>query len=162
MKRNHALVSAARIAALLLAVFPKLVGGQAGNSPSHPFSVLEKTFSNYSKDFRALEGQLHGDEWQEVDFLDGVAATAEDRLHAANAIFEMYNNISCAPDRVKVKPILKELLDYYSWQMGNEADRSAGSLQFAKMPAVVQMGLKMKDDLRTAKNRLDEVATSLK
>jgi hypothetical protein len=161
MKSNHAVVMAVLVT-VLLAAFPKRLGGQAGTLPSHDLSALEKTFSTYSKDFQALEGPLRGDELLEVEFLDDVATTAEDRLHAANAMLEMYNSVSCRPDREKVKAILKEQLDYYSWQMGNEADRSAGSLQFAKMPAVAQTGLKMKDDLRAAKSKLDEIAASLK
>ncbi len=162
MKRNNPVVVAAILSAVLLATFPNCLSGQAGVLPSNSLRRLEKTFSTYSKDFRALEDSLRGDELQEVQFLEGVAATAEDRLHAANAMLEIYGNVSCKPDREKVKSILKEQLDYYSWQMGNEADRSAGSLQFAKTPAVAQMGLKMKDDLRVAKGKLDEIAASLK
>ncbi len=162
MKKNRAVFATLILGASLLAAFPKRLGGQAGALPSHDLSALEEAFSSYSKDFRALEAPLHGDELQEVEFLDEVATTAEDRLHAANAMLEMYKNISCKPDREKVKPIVKEQFNYYSWQMGNEADRSAGSLQFAKLPAIAQMGLKMKDDLRAAKSKLDEIAASLK
>jgi hypothetical protein len=78
-----------------------------------------------------------------VEFLNGITTTAEDRLHSANAMFAMYSNVSCELNREKVKPIVKEQLDYYSWQMANEADPSAGSLQFAKLPAVAPMGLRM-------------------
>jgi hypothetical protein len=73
-----------------------------------------KVFANYSKDFRALEDSLQGDELEEVEFLDGVAITVEDRLHAANSMLEMYDSISCKPDRAKARPILKKQLDYYS------------------------------------------------
>lgn len=141
MKRSHAIVVAVVLGAVLLAAFPRSLGGQAGPAP-HELVHLEKSFANYSKDYRALEAPLRGSELEEVEFLDGVATTAEDRLHAANVMLAMYSNVTCKPDREKVKPLLKEQLDYYSWQMGNEADRSAGSLQFAKMPAVAKMGFK--------------------
>jgi hypothetical protein len=151
----------ATLAILFVAVFPVFLSGQDANTPSHDLDSVMKIFSNYSKDFRAVEQPLHGDELSEVEFLDGVASTAEDRLFAANTMLGMYDAVSCKPDRVKLNPILKKQLDYYSWQMDNEANRTAGSLQFAKTPAVAQMGLRMKDDLRAAKARLDTIAASL-
>ena len=163
MKVNLMLRGASLVAlgALLFETFPTRLGGQAASSPPHDLSAQVKAFSNYSKDFRALEGSLHGEEWQEVDFLDGIATTAAETFEAANTMLDMYDSISCKPDRAKVRPILKKHLDYYSRNMDWEADRSAGSLQFAKVPAVAQMGLRMKDDLRAAKEKLDAIGGSL-
>ena len=162
MKRKHTAAAAAILGGLALAAFFNLLGVQAADSPQQDLGSQVKTFSNYSKDFRALEDSLHGEDLQAVQFLDSVATTAEDRIHAAKAMLSMYDNISCKPDRARVRPILKEQLDMYSWMMDHEADRTAGFLQFAKVPAAAQLGLRMKDDLRAAKNKLDEIATSLK
>lgn len=162
MKINRMLRRATVVAVtiVLLDTVPLTLAGQSGDS-AHGLTVQMRAFSNYSKDFKALEKSLSGDEFQEVDFLSDVAAVAEDRLYAADVILGMYGSVSCPTDRAKLKPIVKKQLGYYSWQMDNEADRTAGSLQFAKKPAVAQMGLKMKDDLRAAKQKLDAIADSL-
>ena len=162
MKRNHTVVVASILGGLLLAALSNLPGAQAADSSQHDLSSQVSIFSNYSKDFRALEDSLHGEDLQAVQFLDSVATTAEDRLHAAKAMLDMYGNILCKPDRERVRSILKEQLDMYSWMMDHEADRTAGFLQFAKVPAAAQLGLRMKDDLRATKNQLDEIAASLK
>jgi len=159
MKFNRVVVAV--LGTICLVAFPKRLGGQADSS-QHDLSAQLKIFSNYSKDFRALEDSLHGEDLQAVQFFDGVATTAGDRLDAAKTMLEMYDNISCKPDSARVKPILKKHLEMYSWLMDHEADRSAGFLQFAKVPAAAQLGLKMKDDLRAAKGKLDELAASLK
>ncbi len=162
MRISYVVVAAAVLGAVSLATLPKRISGQSGDSPQRVLSAQVKTFSDYSKDFRALEGSLHGEDLQAVEFLDGAAATAEDRLHAAKAMLDMYDNISCKPDRDRVRPILKEQLAMYSWLMDHEADRTAGFLQFAKVPAAAQLGLRMKDDMRAAKGKLDEIGASLK
>ncbi len=161
MKRNHALAALVTLCVVPIAAPSNRLGVQA-DLRQHDLGVQLKTFSNYSKDFRALEDSLHGEDLQAVQFLDGVATTAEDRLDAASAMLEMYDSISCKPDRSGVRPILKNYLDGYSWLMDHEADRTAGFLQFAKVPAAAQLGLRMKDDLRAAKTKLDEIAVSLK
>jgi hypothetical protein len=162
MECNRIWVAIIALGLILFAALPVRPSELRAAVSSRNLSALEKTFANYSKDFRALEKDQQGVEFWEIEFLDGVAATAEDRLHAASAMLEMYRIISCGPDREKATPILKDQLAYYAWQMGNESDRSAGSLQFTKMPAVAQMGLKMKDDLRAAQSQLEEIGASLK
>jgi hypothetical protein len=161
MKSNHVLVAVV-LGALLLGAFPNRLGSQAADSSTHDLSAQLKIFSNYSKDFRALEDSLHGEDVQAVQFFDGVATTAGGRLDAAQAMLDMYDNVSCKPDSERVRPILTKHLEMYSWLMDHEADRSAGFLQFAKVPAAAQLGLRMKDDLRAAKGKLDEIAASLK
>lgn len=146
---------------LFFITFPTSPSGQDVKTPTNILSAQEKVFSNYSKDFRALEGSLKGVDFEGVDFLDTVATTAEDRLYSAAAMSEIYDNISCQTDREKVRPILKKRLLAFSWLMDQEADRTAGFLQFVTLPAAAQMGLRMKDDLRTTKDKLNTIAGSL-
>ena len=159
MKRNQTLRRAAAVAVaiILLDAVPLRLAAQSSSSLASQMHL----FSDYSKDFRAMGSSLSGEEWQEIDFLSDVATSAEERLYAVGAMLDMYAAVSSPTDRAKVRSILKKQLDYYSWQMDNEADRTAGSLQFAKKPAVAQMGLKMKDDLRATKRKLDAIAASL-
>jgi hypothetical protein len=162
MRIIYAVVAAAVVGVISLATFPKKISGQSGDSSQRNLDTQVKTFSNYSKDLRALEDSLHGEDLQAVEFLDATATRAEDRLDAAKTMLDMYDNISCKPDRDKVRLVLKEHLAMYSWLMDHEADRTAGFLQFAKVPAAAQLGLRMKDDMRAAKGKLDEIGTSLK
>lgn len=159
MKTNRMLrrTVASAVTMILLDTVPSTVAGQSSNSLSAQMNL----FPDYSKDFRAMESSLTGEEWQEVDFLSDVATATEERLYAVDAMLDMYATVSCPTDREKLRSMVKKQLGFYSWQMANEADRTAGSLQFAKKPAVAQMGLKMKDDMRATKRKLDAIAASL-
>jgi len=135
---------------------------------SHPFPKLHalgpqvKLFNNYSKDFEAMEQPLHrGEELEVLEFFDQAAKTAEDRLYALDAELRMYDSVSCKPDRNNLRIILKGQLEYYSWVFDSEVSRFTGGLTFTKMPAAAQTGLRMKDDLRAAKDKLDAIAASL-
>src|SRR5271157_5063015 len=110
MKRKHTAAVAVILGGLALAALSNLPGVHAANSPQHDLGSQVKVFSNYSEDFRALEDSLHGEDLQAVQFLDSVATTAEDRLHAARAMLSISDNIWCKPDRERVRPILKEQL----------------------------------------------------
>jgi hypothetical protein len=161
----NSLGAAAVLGAILSIAWPTGLRGQAAKTQPQPnphdLSAQQAVFSSHSKDFRALEEPLHGQEWEVVEFLDNVATTAEDRLDAANTMLRMYDCIVSETDRARVRPILKEQLAIYSWQMNHEAERTTGSLAFTKVPAAAQIGLQMKDDLRTAKQKLDAIAESL-
>ena len=170
MKINQSLLRASLVAwallgIALLATFPARLRGRAENSQSqsnpHDLSARVTAFGNYVKDFRAMEKPLQGEELEVLRFLDQVATTAEDRLGAANTLLQMYDSISCKPDRVRAKRILKAQLDYYSWVFDSEVTRVTGGLTFVKVPAAAQIGLRMKDDLRAAKEKLDAIAASV-
>jgi len=151
--------------AALLGTFPTRPWGQVSGSrlqsSPHDLSPQLNAFQNYSKDFREMLKASHGEEFEVVDLLDHVATTAEDRLDATAAMLQMYDNISSKSHRARVKPILKKQLAMYSWLFDQETSRTAGALTFVKAPAAAQMGLRMKDDLRAAKEKLDAIAASL-
>jgi hypothetical protein len=166
MKSNQAprgavLSVALAVLGVLIAMSPVLLGQAEPNQ--HDLSSQIKTFANYSKDFRAMQEPLKGQQDLEVLFdLDHTATSAEERMYAANAALQMYDSISSASDRAKVKGILKEqLLDYYSWVFDQDVTRTAGVLTFIKVPAAAQLGLRMRDDMRAAKEKLDTIAASL-
>jgi hypothetical protein len=147
--------------AIMVVVSSSAVMGKAQSS-NHDLSPQIKSFENYSKDFKAMEQPLKGQDLEVLFDLDHTATTAGDRLYAANAALEMYDGISFQPDRLRAKRILKEkLLDYYSWAFDQDVTRTAGVLTFVKIPAAAQLGLRMKDDMRTTKEKLDAIAASL-
>jgi hypothetical protein len=158
--RGTLLVVLTAFAILVAISFPVLIG--KAQSSNHDLSPLIKSFENYTKDFRAMEQPLKGQDLEVLFDLDHTATTAEDRLYAVEAALEMYDGISSQPDRLKAKRILKEkLLDYYSWAFDQDVTRTAGVLAFVKIPAAAQLGLRMKDDMRTAKEKLDAISSSL-
>lgn len=145
---------------VLIAVSPVLLGQAQPNQ--HDLSEQIKTFENYSKDFRAMQEPLKGQDLEVLFDLDHTATTEEDRLYAANAALQIYDSISSPSDRAKAKVILKErLLNYYSWVFDKDVTRTAGVLAFVKVPAAAQLGLRMRDDMRAAKEKLNTIAASL-
>jgi hypothetical protein len=163
MKSNQSL-SPWLIAVLVLCANPLLYGQVVtSHSPPNPHDLSSqvKAFDDYSKDFRAMQQPAQGEALQLLFFLDQVATTAQDRLYAANAALKMYDGISCKPDRVRAKRILKDQLESYSWVFDSEVTRTSGGLTFVKVPAAAQTGLRMKDDLRSAKQKLDAIVASL-
>jgi hypothetical protein len=46
--------------------------------------------------------------------------------------------------------------------LGLEADQAVAQLAFARLSATAQAGTRIKDALRTAKNKLDEIAPLMK
>jgi hypothetical protein len=147
-------------AIVAIVLFPALLG--KAQSSDHDLSPQIKVFENYNKDFKAMEQPLKGQDLEILFDLDHTALAAEDRLYAANAALEIYDSISSQPDRLRAKRILKEkLLDYYSWAFDQDATRTAGAITFTRLPAVAQLGLRMEDDMRTTKKKLDAIAASL-
>ena len=129
---------------------------------SHDLTPLRTAFENYNKDFHAMAGPLRGEDWQVVQELENISLVAEDRIFAASAGLRMYKSVSCEKDRARVRGILKEQLEAYSWLFDKEVTRTAGLLTFAKVPAAAQLGLRMKDDLRVAREKLDAIVAALK
>jgi hypothetical protein len=141
---------------------PQDAGNVQPQPNPHDLIAQAKVFGNYSKDFKAMEQPSHGEEFELLMFFDTVAKTAEDRLYGANFALEMYDGISCRPDRLKASRILKKELGYYSFLFDSEVTATTGILAVVKVPAVAQLSLKMKDDLRAAKEKLDTIAAALR
>ena len=128
----------------------------------HDLTAQVTIFSNYSKDFRAMSKALSGHDLEMLFELDHVATQEAERLLAANVALQVYGAISSEQDRSRAKRILKEkLLDYYSWVFDQDVTRINGLLTFVKVPAALQLGLRMKDDIRAAKEKMDAIITSM-
>jgi hypothetical protein len=129
---------------------------------SHDLSTKVDAFANYVKDFRAMQHPASNEQLPVLWDLEHVAAIAEDRIYAANAELKMYDSLTCDADRAKTKPIVKEQLEFYAWVFDSEVTRTTQELTFLKALAVTQTGLKMRDDLRAAKENFDSILASLK
>jgi hypothetical protein len=138
--------------------------GEASRSQSaadeHDMSSENKIFSNYVRDFQAVENTVQGDELEATRFLEDVSSHMDERLYALNTTLKIYDALSPF-DKTRVKSIVKEQLAAYTYLIDYDSDRVAGIVSFLKVPATAQMGLKMKDQMRAAKEKLDTIASSL-
>jgi hypothetical protein len=130
-----------------------------GRTPE--MSAEVKKYGNYVTDFRAAEKGEIGEEFESTEFLESVSYVAQERVLAADYTLAMYRSISPADDKAKAARIAKEQLEYCSWQFKHEAERIAGMLKFGKVPATIQLGLKLKDDMRATEIKLGQLAASL-
>lgn len=160
MKSNLAGIFVLAVGVLLAGSIPPRADGQARPVP-HDLSGQVTEFKNHIKDIRAMENANPVDR-EVLQDLEHSALTAEERLYAANTALEMYYSISSQADRANARQIVKEkFLDYYSWAFDQEVTRTTGELTFLKGPAAAALGLHVKDDMRTAKDKLDAIATAL-
>jgi hypothetical protein len=134
--------------------------GQSKVNP-HDLEPQVKLFDNYSKDFSSMEQPAHGDEFEALNFYQGIAAMAEDRMAAANAELKMYDLLGCPADRIIVRSILVDRLKELAWLFDTETSRAAGALKFLTAPAEAQEAVRLKDDLRAGKERLQSLIESL-
>jgi hypothetical protein len=170
MKRIHVVFAAVILGAVLLVALPKRLGGQVGesqlqNPASFPderdLAAKKKTLLSESTDLEEMAKSLKGPDFDTALQVDDKAQQGVMELDAAIWFLGVYDNMQCAPDREISKAALKNRLGLYSHLLGLEADQVAGHLAFANSPATVQTGLRVKDELRGAKSKLDEITASL-
>jgi hypothetical protein len=156
---------------LLLGAFPPLGGGQAEKAQpqtSQPpvdyerdIASRKKTLLGEASDLDEMAKSLQGTELNAVLRVDEKAGHGVMELDATLWFLNVYDNMQCEADREVAKATLKNRLAFYSHLLDIEADQVAGNLAFATLPATAQAGQRIKDDLRAAKNKLDEIAASL-
>jgi len=133
-------------------------------APSHNLIAEVNLFEHYNHDFQQIATALPAsDEGPNaaVYFRDTSLEASYD-VHAAHVMLLMYDQITCSGDRERVKPILVQALQLYAWRMNEKVDHVSGFGSLVKNVEVVQMALKMKDDLRSANQMFESIATSLK
>jgi hypothetical protein len=169
MKRTHAVLTAVILGAVLFAALPKRLGGQAGDSPQNSASfpderdlaAKKKTLLSESTDLEEMGKSLKGPDFDTALHVDQKAQQGIMELDSALWLLGIYDNMQCAPDREIAKAALKNRLAFYSYLLGLEADQVAGDLAFANSPAAAQTGMRVKDELRAAKGKLDEIVSSV-
>ena len=169
MKRIHAVFAVVIIGAVLFVALPKRLGGQANSRPQNyasfpdevDLAAKKNTLLNESTDLEAMAKSLKSPDLEAALELDTKAQNGVMELDAAIWFLDIYNHMQCAPDREIAKTALKNRLGFYSYLLGLEADQVAARLAFANSPAVVQSGMRVKDELRAAKAKLDEIISSV-
>lgn len=104
---------------------------------------------------------VSGRECESTVFLENISASVGERLIALHFALQMFDSISCESDCEKVKNIVKARLDWSAELINYDSDRVSGMLPFVTIPSTARMGLKMKDDMRAVKEKLDAIAAAL-
>jgi hypothetical protein len=173
MNRKHASIVVAILGGVLLGAFPKQLGGQAGGTQAQAQDSLllpnerdlaarKKALENDSTDLEGMAKSLTGAEFDAALSIDQKTGQGTMEVDAALWFLGIYDNMQCDADRDIAKAALKNRLGFYSYLLGLEADQVAGHLPYMRLPATVQASVRAKDDLRAAKDKLDEIAALLK
>jgi hypothetical protein len=154
------------------AALPPSLGGQTAPSqwptatpPSlaveRDIAARKKALLDESSDLEEMGKSLQGTELETTAALDAKAGQGVMELDATLWLLGVYDNMQCESDREVVKNALKNRLAFYSHLLGLEADQVVAHLGFTKLPATAQAGERIKNDLRAAKAKLDEILVSL-
>jgi len=165
MKTRRSVVLA--LAAFLTA---PVFGGQSEQpAPSFPNELAvvakKKALMNDSTDLEALAKSIQNQASLEFNIilqLDGKASSSMHELDDALWFLAVYDHMQCEPDRDIAKQALANRLGLYAHLLELRADQEAGDVGFAKLPATVQAGARLKDDMRSAKTTLDDIVATLK
>lgn len=141
------------------------VAGQTTDSRTNWQYLTEKMhlLRDYHKDFLAFARSLtnEGAEYEILNDLEAVADINEERLDTARILIHVYEDMSCKNDRLVVKDVLKEQLRHYVKLIDLDIDVVNDRLSRTTRPAVSQTAIRMKDDLRDVRAKLDTLRTSL-
>ncbi len=72
-----------------------------------------------------------------------------------------YDKMQCDEDKNLAKAVLQNRLGFYAHLLDMAVDQTNGSLGLTRVPAVAQQGQRIRDELRAAKVKLEEIAASL-
>jgi hypothetical protein len=161
MKDSFALAVA--LGTILLFALPKQANGQGVDlqSQTADLAARKTALLNESTDFEETMKSLQVTEFETALSINNTAQQAVMGLDATVWFLTVYNNMQCDPDRAVAKGILTNRLGLYAHLLDIEAGQVAGWLAFAKLPVTAQTGLKIKDDLRAAKGKLDDLVALL-
>jgi hypothetical protein len=172
---RKALLVVTAMLGVALSGFVPVLAAQTTNAPSQkadgpsPSDAIErdiaarkKALLSQKEDLTEMAKSLSGTEFRVESVLDQSAGQGLMELDATLWFLGVYDNMHCDQDREIAKTALKNRLAFYSHMLGLAADQTAGELAFTKSPAIAQAGQRLKDDLRAARDKLDEINASLR
>ncbi len=122
----------------------------------------KKALLELSSDLEGMTRSLRGSDIDNALAIDQRSTFGVMYVDATVWFLAMYNRMECDSDRAIAKAVLSDRLGFYSQMLGMAADQTNGYLAYSRVPAIAQQGRLIKDELRNAKNNLDEIAASLK
>ncbi len=125
-------------------------------------STRKKNLNTQSEDMGSIAKSLSGVDLDNALAIDDHALQGEMYLDAIYWFVVMYDRLQCDEDKNLAKAVLQNRLGFYSYMLDMAVGQTNGSLGLARVPAVAQQGQRIRDELRAAKAKLDEIAASLK
>lgn len=122
----------------------------------------KKNLMAQSDDMASIAKSLHGFDFDNAMSISDHAQHGMLYLDAVYCFVDTYDRMQCAEDKNVAKAVLQDRLGFYALMLGMAVDRTNGHLGLTRVPAVAQQGQRIRDELRAAKVKLDEIAASLK
>ena len=122
----------------------------------------KKTLIAESNDLESIARSLNGPDIDNALAIDTRAEQGMAYLDATFWFVAIYNRMQCDEDKSVARIALQNRLAFYAHMLDMAVDQTNGYLGLARVPAVAQQAQRIRDELRAAKNKLDEIATSLK
>lgn len=118
-----------------------------------------KRFAEYQQDFLhfAESGSGSTPEYEVSTDLHTAASQTGDYLAAVQTLLEIYADLSCNEDRVRIRPVIERELGFYSKQIEPLIKQANLGIAHTTMPGVAAEGTRMRDDLRDVKSILDSI-----
>jgi hypothetical protein len=124
--------------------------------------IRKKNLITQSEDLESITKSLRGEDVDNALAIDEHAGQGEMYLDATFWFVGIYDRMQCDEDKNLAKAVLQNRLGFYAHMLDMAVDQTNGNLALTRVPAVAQQGQRIRDELRSAKVKLDEIASSLK
>ncbi|SPE27158.1 exported hypothetical protein [Candidatus Sulfotelmatomonas gaucii] len=121
----------------------------------------KKNLIAQSEDMESIAGSLSGFDLDNALAIDDRAEQGMAYLDATYWFVVTYNRMQSDEDKNIAKAVLQNRLAFYAHMLDMSVDQTNRSLGLTRLPAVAQQGQRIRDELRAAKLKLDEIAASL-
>jgi len=115
-----------------------------------------------SDDIASIAKSLNGFDFDNAMSISDHAQHGMIYMDAVYWFVSTYDRMQCVEDKNVAKAVLQDRLGFYAHLLDLAVDRTNGQLGLTRVPAVAQQGQRIRDELRAAKVKLDEIAASLK
>ena len=122
----------------------------------------KKNLIAQSDDMNSIEKSLNGFDFNNAGTIADHAQQGMMYLDAIYWFVGIYDRMQCDEDKNLAKAVLQNRLGFYAHLLDMAVDQTNGNLGLTRVPAVAQQGQRIRDELRAAKVKLDEIAASLK
>lgn len=162
------------LAAVIIAFFQSPLAQQSKPQTSEETEIAAKKAIELDLETRKksllafstdLEGMMKSLPNGEIDIalaIDARSAQGATYMDATVWFVALYHRMDCDADRTVAKTVLENRLAFYAHMLDLAVDQTNGYLGLVHAPAIAQQGQRIRDELRAAKSKLDEIAASLK
>jgi hypothetical protein len=123
-----------------------------------------KVFFGYMQDYLGMQVTYFDNdrEFQIIANLREVAFAEFERLSNADDLLVVYSGTACQTDRTKFRALVTNRLSTASGYTDSALKSTQNGIDSTKMPGTAAIAVRMKEDLRDAKVKLDQARNILK